>query len=141
FTAREAAMTGDRVTRAFDADSFRRAGVALVEQLAEYFARATRGDIPVIDWQPPAARVAAWPSSFPREPADERATRDFFARALAEAIHIHHPRFVGHQVTSPAPLGALAELVSALLNNGMAVYEMGPGGTAMERSVVRFFCD
>ena len=49
------------------------------------------------------------------------------ARVLAGSNHLHHPRYVGHQVTSPLPLGgAVRRSPSSLLNNGMAVYEMGP---------------
>ncbi|MEI6613676.1 MAG: aminotransferase class I/II-fold pyridoxal phosphate-dependent enzyme [Chrysiogenales bacterium] len=36
----------------------------------------------------------------------------------------------------PAPITALAELFSALLNNSMAVYEVGPAGTAIEKAVM-----
>ena len=43
---------------------------------------------------------------------------------------------MGHQVTAPLPETAVCELVAALLNNSMAVYEMGPASTAMERSVI-----
>lgn len=46
------------------------------------------------------------------------------------------PRYVGHQVSAPLPQAALASLASALLNNGMAVYEMGPVATGMERAVL-----
>jgi L-2,4-diaminobutyrate decarboxylase len=33
---------------------------------------------------------------------------------------------------------ALADLIHAVLNNGMAVYEMGPAGTAIERGLMRW---
>ena len=54
--------------------------------------------------------------------------------------HTHHPRYVGHQVTSPAPPTTLTALLGALLNNGMAVYEMGMSPTAMERLVTDRLC-
>ena len=43
---------------------------------------------------------------------------------------------MAHQVPPPLPGAALAELVSALLNNGMAVYEMGPASVPIELAVI-----
>ena len=39
---------------------------------------------------------------------------------------------MGHQVCAPAPTVALAGLAAELLNNGMAVYEMGPAATTLD---------
>jgi len=55
---------------------------------------------------------------------------------VKRAISLHQPRYLGHQVCPPAPVAALAGLVSELLNNGMAVYEMGPSATALERWII-----
>ncbi len=45
-----------------------------------------------------------------------------------------------HQVPPPLPGAALAELVAALINNGMAVAEMGPASTPIELEVVAWLC-
>ena len=45
---------------------------------------------------------------------------------------LQDPRYMGHQVAVPFPDGALVGLVTDLLNNGGAVYEMGPTNSAME---------
>ncbi|MFS8068775.1 MAG: pyridoxal phosphate-dependent decarboxylase family protein [Byssovorax sp.] len=130
------------ISTAFDPETFREQGRALVDRLADYLHRALRGEIPVLPWRPPAEMAAAWATSFPEGPAsDPRAPGELFARVIAEANHLHHPRYIGHQVTAPLPVAALADLVAALLNNGMAVYEMGPSATAIERTVVRFLAD
>jgi L-2,4-diaminobutyrate decarboxylase len=127
------------VPPAFDPETFREQGSSLVHQLADYLHRALRGELPVLPWRPPAEMAAAWETPFSEAPAsDPRALSDLFARVVAEANHLHHPRYIGHQVTAPLPVAALADLVSALLNNSMAVYEMGPGATAIERAVIRF---
>jgi len=130
---------GDALHRAFDPEVFRRDGHAAVELLAGYLRAALeeRG-LPVLPWAAPQASLEAWPCEFP----DRGGTpfEELVERTLAGSIHLHHPRFVGHQVTAPLPLAALAELVGALLNNGMAVYEMGPAATAMEHAVVCFLC-
>jgi L-2,4-diaminobutyrate decarboxylase len=123
----------------FDAERFRGEARALVDQLADYLQSATtRGPMPVLPWQAPSERQAHWPAEFPAEPSGDFSA--LITRVLAESNHLHHPRYIGHQVTSPLPLAALCELVAALLNNGMAVYEMGPASTVMERSVIRWLC-
>ena len=65
---------------------------------------ATGRERPVLPWAEPAARWRAWPASLP-EPSPARSLGELMARVLAESNHLHHPRYVGHQVTAPLPLG------------------------------------
>ncbi|MEI6236914.1 MAG: aminotransferase class V-fold PLP-dependent enzyme, partial [Planctomycetota bacterium] len=63
--------------------------------------------------------------------------------ALAQTIldnsnHLHHPRYFGHQVAVPMLTSVLGDLINGVTNNGMAVYEMGPAGTAIERGIIRW---
>ena len=124
----------ERVRRAYDPELFRTRGHELVDRLADYLRRATSGATPVLPWKEPREQLSAWPAAFPS--AAEFV--DVVQRAITESHHLHHPRYVGHQVTAPLPEAALADLVSAMLNNGTAVYEMGPVSTAMERALARF---
>jgi L-2,4-diaminobutyrate decarboxylase len=64
---------------------------------------------------------------------------DFIKRIIDNSIHIHNPHYIGHQVTSPLPVTVLAQFCTTLLNNGAAIYEMGPVNMAMERNVVKRF--
>jgi L-2,4-diaminobutyrate decarboxylase len=131
-------MSLSRIQQAFDPECFRRQGHALVDRLATYLQAALQGgDMPVLPWREPAAKLADWPARFPS--GDSLA--ELLDRAVAEAIHVHHPRYVGHQVTAPLPTAALVDLVSSLMNNGAAVYEMGPVTVAAERALARFLCD
>jgi L-2,4-diaminobutyrate decarboxylase len=57
---------------------------------------------------------------------------------IANSNHLRHPRYMGHQVAIPMIPSMFADLLSALLNNGMAVYEMGPAATAVEKGIVRW---
>lgn len=121
---------------AFDAGAFREQGHRTIDLLADYLARATsRADMPVLPWASPAEAVASWPCDFEHGAATLDA---LLARVVRESNHLHHPRYVGHQVTSPLPMTALCELVAALLNNGSAVYEMGPASSAMERGLAKW---
>ena len=57
-------------------------------------------------------------------------------RVIGAATKLHHPGFIGHQVATPLPAAAVCDFVDALLNNGMAIFEMGKAGTAIERAVL-----
>ncbi len=111
----------------------------MVEQIGAYLARATEADatLPVMPAKEFEPLAGLFPARF--ETATESTAATLIDRVLADSTHLHHPHFIGHQVTAPLPLAALAEHVSALLNNGMAVFEMGPAATAMEQALVRFF--
>lgn len=123
------------LVQAYDPATFRQQGHALIDQLADYLERDQQGGPhPVLPWLAPEALLADWEAE-----ADQWGKADlnsFFTKLLANSIHIHHPHYMGHQVSGPAPATALASLVSALLNNGMAVYEMGASATVIERIVI-----
>lgn len=122
---------------AFDPNAFRSLGHRVVDLLAEHMAAVARREGPVLPAMSPTESLARWPADFPaRGGADPMA---LLAQVVTDSNHLHHPRYVGHQVTSPLPWSALLDFVGAFLNNGSAVYEMGPVSTAMERSVIRWF--
>ncbi len=119
---------------AFDPESFRTQGHRLVDALADRLAASQRGEGNVCSTVVPADELAHWETRMNAEPQD---VADFLAEFAARSIQLHHPHYMGHQVSVPAPAAALAGLAAELLNNGMAVYEMGPAATALERWIVR----
>jgi L-2,4-diaminobutyrate decarboxylase len=121
--------------QAFDSEVFRQQGHQLIDKLADYLQQVLRrAAMPVLPWREPAELRQEWrqllanpnPISF----------AELTEKLLQQSIHLHHPRCCGHQVAPPVPITALAELLSALLNNSMAVYEVGPVGTAIEKAVL-----
>ncbi|HSY49978.1 MAG TPA: pyridoxal-dependent decarboxylase [Thermoanaerobaculia bacterium] len=63
-------------------------------------------------------------------------------RTLMEnAIQLHHPAYMGHQVCPPFPSAVIADLVISTLNQSTAVWEMSPIGTVIEQEVVRWLSD
>src|SRR3954471_19455408 len=100
----------DELRRAYDPEGFRRDGHHLVDQLADYLSQALAGNMPVLPPIAPREAAADWPADFP-----DRARGDLsslMARVLASSHHLHHPRYVGHQVSAPLPLAALCELAA-----------------------------
>jgi L-2,4-diaminobutyrate decarboxylase len=99
------------------------------------------GATPVVDWASPGELAARDP--FAVDDRGSSAERMIpLTEALAEAsIHIHHPRYAGHQVCPPFAVGVLAEMAIATLNNSTAVWEMSPAATVIEKNVIRWLCD
>jgi len=118
----------------YDVELFRTSAIAAAELLAEHLreAREAPESMPVLPASDPASEVERWTAKL-RETNDPAS---LFAELLERSHHLHHPRYMGHQVSAPAPVAAVADLVASVLNNGLAIYEMGPVGLAVERACV-----
>jgi L-2,4-diaminobutyrate decarboxylase len=119
---------------AFDPETFRAQGHRLVDALADRLTTSLAGKGDVCSTVAPGDEFAHWEARMNAVPQE---VADFLAEFAARSIQIHHPQYMGHQVCAPAPAAALAGLAAELLNNGMAVYEMGPAATALERWIIQ----
>lgn len=121
---------------AYEPEKFRAMGHQLIDVLADYLAscQADRTTMPTNSWMEPAAALSRWAT--PIENPGTVDSSNILKDTLSEGIHLHHPKYMGHQISPPIPLTALAGLVGDWMNNGMGVYEMGIPGTAMERVVI-----
>ncbi len=57
---------------------------------------------------------------------------------LAGVTRLHHPGCMGHQVSVPPAPASVADFILGATNNGTAIREMAPPGTALERVIVRW---
>lgn len=122
----------------FSAEDFRKTGHHVVDILADYLAKSVSGEqMPVLPWTDPDTLVEEF--RFDSCGGRDEAPESFIGRIIEKSIHIHHPNYIGHQVTSPLPLTAIVQFCTTLLNNGSAVYEMGPASMAMEKNVINKF--
>ncbi|RMB63388.1 aminotransferase class I/II-fold pyridoxal phosphate-dependent enzyme [Dokdonia sinensis] len=122
--------------KAYDFETFRKEGIDLIEQISEHLEKTISGtSSQVISWTKPEEEYVFWKNYNKQAHSSE----DFFRTVIARSIHTHHPKYIGHQVAPTVPVSALATLLSAQLNNGMAVYEMGAASTALERIVIEQF--
>jgi len=120
----------------FNPDDFRTEGHKVVDILADYLHDALgRADFPVLPWNDPDMLTDFF--SFDSGNGENEPLDIFIKRIIDQSIHIHHPRYIGHQVTSPLPATVLAQFCTTLLNNGAAIYEMGPVNMAMEKNVIK----
>lgn len=125
-----------RTADPFSSRTFRENAAAVTEVLARTLERAEADDVtPVMPREDPQTLCERFPADFSEEGSHD--LLDVIERALASSTALHTSGFVGHQVATPLPDAALCDLVSSFANNGMAVYEMGPAATAMERAVLQ----
>lgn len=125
-------MKSKKLPTVYDPQKFKEFGHELVDLLSRYLEEANKEETLVHHWKSPAERLEFWQ----QYEMDKNSPKAFFQDVLDGSVNIHHANYMGHQVSPPAPLGALASLMSSLLNNGMAIYEMGAAGTAIEKVVI-----
>jgi len=122
----------EKLKAAYNFEAFRKQGHELIDLIADHLNNSSQQNTSVNAWQAPNAQLAYWESY----QFDSKSVTPFFKDILEKSIHVHHPKYIGHQVVPTAPVSALAHLLSGVLNNGMAIYEMGAASTAIEKIVV-----
>jgi L-2,4-diaminobutyrate decarboxylase len=122
----------------FNPEDFRKEGHILVDTLSDYLREALSGnEMAVLPWNDPEKLADIF--SFESDGGEKEPLDSFIKRIILYSNHLHNPHYIGHQVTSPLPLTVLTQFCTTLLNNGAAIYEMGPVNMAMERNVINRF--
>lgn len=130
-------MDKENIKLAYSPESFREEGHKLVDQLAAHLNLTINGLSPkVIRWHQPNEEHQYW-----LDYLKNGNPKDLFSNVLERIIHIHHPNYMGHQISPSLPITGLTGMLSALLNNGMGIYEMGAAPTAIERIVTDHLCE
>ncbi|MCL5244881.1 aminotransferase class I/II-fold pyridoxal phosphate-dependent enzyme [Cellulophaga sp. 20_2_10] len=125
-----------KLTEAYSPENFRKRGHDLIDQLADHFENTIQEkNTKVIHWSQPNDEHIFWKDYLKN--GDEE---NLFSTIIGHSIHVHNPKYIGHQVTPTLPITALTAMLSASLNNGMAVYEMGVAASAIERIVTDYIC-
>ena len=125
-----------RIASAYDPERFRAEGHAVIDAIADQLARWHAREGRVLPWRAPDRARSDWGN----QPLTGGNLVEDLAQIMASSTALAHPHCMAHQVPPPLPSAVLAEAVSALLNNGMAVYEMGPAAVPIELAVVDFLC-
>ena len=126
----------------FDSDSTLDVGHRFAALIADYFARAARGEGAVSSPLDAGALDAMFDEPLP---ARGRPVEDVVARlrdqVVAHANRLSHPMYIGHQVSAPLPVAVWTDALVAALNQSIAVSEMSPSLTAVEGRVIRWMCE
>lgn len=121
---------------AYSAEDFSNRGHQLIDELSKHMNQVFDEDLnKVIDWKEPNDSLSFW-----REFLKNGVSESLFEEVLKRSTHLHHPKYIGHQVGPAAPITVLTSMISAILNNGTAVYEMGMVTNPMERIITELLC-
>lgn len=75
-------------------------------------------------------------------PSGERSLREIAERlrddVVSDSNALYHPMYMGHQTAAPLPAAIWTEPLVSALNQSLAVWEMSPVATAIERQVIRW---
>lgn len=132
-----------RIQQAFSPDNLQELTGRLAGILGRHMESAQNSTGNVLNWNEPEenCRLAiefldsANPSQADSQPLPDR-FEAVMTEMLARGHNLHDPRYIGHQVPASIPLAGLFDAVGSVTNQVMAVYEMGPWATAVERSLV-----
>ncbi len=125
-------MNESLLEKAFSTKDFERLGKEVLAEISGHLQRTTQEtQTKTLVWNPPENELDFWEKFL-----EDGNQTDFFKEILNRTTHTHHPKYVGHQVGVTAPITVLTGMLSNLLNNGMAVYEMGMSPNAIERIVI-----
>ncbi len=131
----------DLKAAAYSPALFAACGQQLCQQLEVYLAQKHAGEgrvTPVLD--PPGMIAAARDWMQTAAPTSEQSLKQRWSAMietmLAHAQNLHHPHYIGHQVPAPVPVAGLCDAMGSVTNQPMAVFEMGPWATAVERALV-----
>jgi len=103
----------------------------LVDLLFDHVDRVADG--PVVEWT-----SAADLREIVKLDQEASAPIDLAKLVTRYSNHLHHPSYMGHQVCPPLYDSAAAELLISFMNNSVAVWEMSPIGTAIEKEIIRW---
>ncbi|MGY3793009.1 pyridoxal phosphate-dependent decarboxylase family protein [uncultured Aquimarina sp.] len=135
---KETIFLEESLKKIYDPSDFREIGHQLVDMLADHLEQVQSDkDAPVIKYRNPEEELSYWKNDL----SYGSNMMDFYKEILDRSIHVHHPRYMGHQVAVPSVISSLSGLVTDLLSNGTGVYEMGMASNALERIVTDFVSD
>jgi aromatic-L-amino-acid/L-tryptophan decarboxylase len=124
------------------AETFRTAGHALVDQVATWLDGLREGTIlrdeSVTDVRAVLGAERTLPPSgcAPGPLLDETA-----AMLFNHSLFNGHPRFFGYITSSPAPIGALADLLASAINQNVGAWRLSPLATEIEAQTVRWIAE
>lgn len=123
----------ETISRAYEVDRFRQQGHALIDRLAQHLENCQNRLNPSSYPAPePESEKAFWSAWLQEHRGNSSGLANAIEQTLIRANQLQDPRYMGHQVAVSMPSQALVGMVTDLLNNGQAIYEMGPSNAALE---------
>lgn len=119
------------------ADAFRELGGEFLELAAQWLAGERAA--PVLRHCSGSELAALFDEPPPEQGIGEAALlAELRDKVLRYSRHNGHPRQLAHVCASPDPVGALADLLAAIINQNVTAWRSAPSATTVERQVLRW---
>ncbi|HEX7905354.1 MAG TPA: aminotransferase class V-fold PLP-dependent enzyme [Chitinophagaceae bacterium] len=122
-------------------EDFKKTGYFLIDKLADFY--NTIGEKPVTPGETPNQIREVLGSDV--LPENGQAVSAIFKRTvdllLNHSLFNGHPKFFGYITSSPAPIGALADLLAAAINPNVGANILSPMATAIEKQTVKWLAE
>jgi aromatic-L-amino-acid/L-tryptophan decarboxylase len=124
------------------ADGFRSAGHELVDRIADWLDGLPDGAIMRDESASDVRRALGADRTLPEAGADPRAVLDEATDLLFNhSLFNGHPRFFGYITSSPAPIGALGDLLASAVNQNVGSWRLSPMATEIEEQTIRWIAE
>jgi glutamate/tyrosine decarboxylase-like PLP-dependent enzyme len=124
------------------AKQFREIGHKLIDDIAELL--STMSDRQVSTEISPGRmkEILNSAASVPENGSDAKEiVDDFYKIFRSYSLYNGHPRFWGYITSSPAPIGALGDLLAAAVNPNVGAWKLSPVATELESQTVRWIAE
>ncbi|HKW03086.1 MAG TPA: aspartate aminotransferase family protein [Vicinamibacterales bacterium] len=123
-------------------DEFRALGRRLVDAIADWLGTMPSGRVTSGESVAEIRRVLASHRALPEsgEPAAD-VLADATTLLFEHSLFNGHPRFFGYITSSPAPIGALGDLLAGAINQNMGPFKLSPLATEIEAQTVRWIAE
>lgn len=123
-------------------EEFRRLGHELVDRIAAHMARMPEGPVKPDETGAVVRSALNSGRGLPEKGADASALLETAATLLFDhSLFNGHPRFFGYITSSPAPIGALGDLLASAVNQNCGSWNLSPMATEIEAQTVRWISE
>jgi len=141
-TARTDSLTHRTAPIDLAPDEFRALGRQLVDSIADWLTTMPKGRVTSAESVADIRRVLDSHRTLPESGEPAAAVLADAATLLFEhSLFNGHPRFFGYVTSSPAPIGALGDLLAGAINQNMGPFTLSPLATEIEAQTVRWIAE
>jgi glutamate/tyrosine decarboxylase-like PLP-dependent enzyme len=127
---------------AMSPDEFRALGHQLVDRIAGFLAELPAQRVNPAESPATIREALAAHRALPHSGTDAAALIGHTADLLfAHSLFNGHPRFWGYITSSPAPIGALAEMLAAAVNPNVGAWDLSPMASEIEAQTIRWIAE
>ena len=126
-----------------DLDRFERMAEYTLKQLRKHLETSYSGDQPASGYAPLQKVLQALKVDdyIERGGMNTEQFEEFLQTYLKYSVQLHVPQHIAHQVSVPDYPGLLTGMINAVMNNPMAIFEMGPAASSLEFRIVNWMLE